>query len=289
MASAIVSQIAALQRAMGVPLGVKPGPTPEWQFPVNMQRQYQKRLLSLVQDIQALYTKLVLSQTERIFQQRDRISLRSDDMLDDLNQLNNLFNIQGDVIRDQRFLQLTSGIPLGISGFNVEQWARIIRSKFGIPLFTSEPWLAAMVKSWNIQNSLLITGMLEDQRKNVQSIVLRNFSAGLRHEAMILEIQKAFGVSENRAKLIARDQTNKLNGDLMKQRQQEVGLTHYIWRDSADQRVRPSHRRFNGNRYSWSPFGGEEAPEGNPGQPIRCRCFGDPIFDDIDKELKELL
>lgn len=293
MAKHTISIIAALQTNAGIPLGVRPGKTPTWLYPIRWQREYQFKLVTMVKEIQTLYTETVLSQTEQIFKERDVIAgradnTRADDGLDNLNTLNNTFNIQAQAVKDARFLQVTGGIPRGIENFNGLQWAKIIRAKFGIPLFTTEPWLAPMLKAWGQQNSLLITGMLDDQRKNVESIVLRNFSNGQRHTTMIGEIQDSFGVTQNRARLLARDQTNKLNGDMMKQRQEDVGLTHYFWRDSDDKRVRTSHQGFDGKRYSWDPQGDDRAPEGNPGQPIQCRCWGDPDFSVIDEELKEV-
>lgn len=84
-------------------------------------------------------------------------------------------------------------------------------------------------------------------------------------------------VGESRAALIAVDQIGKFNGIITKLRQEKLGIKSYIWRSVGDERVRVTHKAFNGNKFSWD----KGSPEGHPGQPIRCRCFAEPLFEEI--------
>ena len=97
-----------------------------------------------------------------------------------------------------------------------------------------------------------------------------------------LEIEARFDVSESRAALIARDQVGKFYGALNRARQEDLGLTHFVWRTANDERVRPEHVRLDGQRFSWSKL----PAEGYPGQPINCRCNADPdvesLLDSLD-------
>jgi SPP1 gp7 family putative phage head morphogenesis protein len=97
------------------------------------------------------------------------------------------------------------------------------------------------------------------------------------------ELEQRYDVSQSRAALISRDQTNKFNGELNKARQTSLGIDGYTWRTSEDERVRPSHQAINGNHYAWE---GEPAPpEGHPGHPIQCRCQAEP---DVEATLERL-
>ena len=75
-----------------------------------------------------------------------------------------------------------------------------------------------------------------------------------------------------RAKLIARDQTAKLFSNLSRIRQEDVGITGYIWRTVGDGAVRNSHAALDGKRFNW------DAPPsvGHPGDDYQCRCIADP-------------
>jgi len=74
---------------------------------------------------------------------------------------------------------------------------------------------------------------------------------------------------------LTRDQNNKMIGQLTGIRQRELGVEQYIWRTSADERVRPSHESKNGQRFWW------DAPPpdtGHPGYDIQCRCVAQAVI-----------
>ena len=96
-------------------------------------------------------------------------------------------------------------------------------------------------------------------------------------------------ITDRHAKLIARDQTSKLNSSLTKIRHQEVGIESYIWRTAEDERVvgtpgglypKPSNRAMHGDHYARNgrTFYYDRPPaDGSPGQAIQCRCVGLPV------------
>jgi SPP1 gp7 family putative phage head morphogenesis protein len=77
------------------------------------------------------------------------------------------------------------------------------------------------------------------------------------------------------ARFIARDQTAKLNGNLNRIRQTNLGVEEYIWVTVGDDRVRESHARKNGRIYRWDK---PPADTGHPGQDYQCRCIAQPIL-----------
>lgn len=79
---------------------------------------------------------------------------------------------------------------------------------------------------------------------------------------------------KNRSRLIARDQNNKLVGDLNQISHQQAGGEEYRWSTSRDARVRTTHAARNGKIFRWS----NPPEDGHPGQAIQCRCVAKFIF-----------
>jgi SPP1 gp7 family putative phage head morphogenesis protein len=102
-------------------------------------------------------------------------------------------------------------------------------------------------------------------------------------------LKKVGSITDDRARLIARDQTAKFVGSLNRIRQENAGIRRYIWRNQKDERVvgNPSGRYPKGNvkhRDHWSREGkiyrwDDPPADGHPGQPIQCRCYPEPVLD----------
>lgn len=120
----------------------------------------------------------------------------------------------------------------------------------------------------------LITSIPEQYLDKVEEAVYEAMANGLRHEEIISEIERIGGVTESRAKLIARDQVGKLNSDFSRVRQTDLGIEEYIWSTSGDERVREEHADLDGQTFRWD----DPPPDGHPGEAIQCRCVATPIF-----------
>jgi SPP1 gp7 family putative phage head morphogenesis protein len=95
-------------------------------------------------------------------------------------------------------------------------------------------------------------------------------------------IQQQYSVSESHARMLARDQVAKLNGQLAQEQQRDAGVTEYIWRSMDDSRVRKRHKELDGQRFRWSepPVVDERTNRReHPAGDYQCRCFAEPIFD----------
>ena len=94
---------------------------------------------------------------------------------------------------------------------------------------------------------------------------------------------------KERAQVIARDQTSKMNTNINQIRQTALGIQEYIWRTSEDSRVvgapggkYPQGNAMHGNHYvrNGKIFRWDEPPDdGHPGWPIQCRCVALGIVD----------
>lgn len=125
------------------------------------------------------------------------------------------------------------------------------------------------------ENVALIKTIPEEYFKKIETLVFNGTVQGRTAGSMIKHIQKVGKVTENRARVIARDQSSKLNSALNQQRSQNLGVEEYIWRTAGDERVRDSHRSKNGKVFRWD----SPPPDtGHPGQDIQCRCVAQAII-----------
>ena len=144
-------------------------------------------------------------------------------------------------------------------------------------------------------NVALIKSVPGQYLDRVHETVTAGWSSGIRWESLVEQIQRDGDITENRAKLIARDQTAKLNSAFNQERQQQVGIERYEWSTSEDERVRPEHAAmetldvgFGPGVFSWADpplkdsSGGEPC---HPGEDIQCRCVAIPV---VDMEALEL-
>lgn len=251
-----------------------------WLFPHNAERQLQANITKTVDVIHSLTKAIVFPQLQRLGAEAAR--MRGDSWTDDIDSLSQQLRIQIDQQAPDENI-VTAGTAREVSEFNAGEWRTIMRGALGIDIFTPEPWLRDELRSWSREAAGLITTLEDDAVKQVSLWTNRGIRQGWRWEDIAKNIEDRFDVSRSRARFIARDQTAKLNGELTERRQTQTGVTHYIWRDSRDERVRgnpaglypkaiPSHWARNGNRYAW-----DDPPEGGaPGRDYNCRCTAEP-------------
>lgn len=182
---------------------------------------------------------------------------------------------------DEKLTALAKRRGLTISSINKLATDRNWKRVTGIDLSLTEPWLESAMATYANMNASLITSIRDKLLGEVETIAQQGLINGTRWETIASDIQDRFSVSESKAALLARDQTNKLNGQLTEIRQRELGFTKYIWRTMGDDRVRESHREKEGNVYSWDD---PPADTGHVGQDYNCRCYGEPYFVELFEE-----
>lgn len=114
--------------------------------------------------------------------------------------------------------------------------------------------------------------------------------AGDRYEGMIKVIQERYGVSKNKAKFLARQETNLLVAKFKAARYTENGIRYYKWRSvvgSPNHPVRPMHKKLNDESLAGKLFRfddppittepGESQRRNNPGEDFNCRCTAIPV------------
>lgn len=168
-----------------------------------------------------------------------------------------------------------------------QQNKRETRRVLGVDVLQTEPYLQPLVNDWVSENVALVRSVAEQGLGDLEKTILRMVRDGESTRAVRKELVEAFDLSKNRAKLLARDQVSKLNGQLTEERQTRLGVTEYIWHTVEDQRVRPDHDKLDDKRFKWaSPpvtvrTGRRSGERNNPGGDIQCRCWAEPVLDKL--------
>jgi SPP1 gp7 family putative phage head morphogenesis protein len=174
-----------------------------------------------------------------------------------------------------------------------KQQANYLKRVANVPVSGVAP--AAKLEAWRQQNLSLIRSLGQDQIQQVGDILRPAQNQGLRWEDVADEIQTRLGVGESRARLIARDQTNKWNGAMQQQTQTDAGIASYKWVTANDQAVRgrpggvyakskENHWDLQGTIHRWDapPTIPGTDVQSHPGGRIQCRCQAVPIVPWLD-------
>jgi SPP1 gp7 family putative phage head morphogenesis protein len=129
----------------------------------------------------------------------------------------------------------------------------------------------------------LITSIPQQHFERLRKAIDDSFTAGQRWEDLATSVKEIGGITDRRARLIARDQTGKMSAAFNQERQTSLGITEYIWQDVGDGRVRPSHAAMNGRRCRWDSPPLVDGENVHPRESINCRCISAPILDLADR------
>lgn len=122
---------------------------------------------------------------------------------------------------------------------------------------------------------------------DLHEIVAESAATGYRHDHLIDDIQRLYGVSQRKARFLARQETALFMANYRRERFTAAGLRRYKWSTSHDIRVRPydddtaqkkygDHRVLDGQFFYYDT----KAPAHlmsckkpcNPGEDFKCRC-----------------
>lgn len=168
-----------------------------------------------------------------------------------------------------------------VGEYNHNEMNRQWISKLGVAPIMAEPWLRPKMEDWVENNTDLITNIKAKTLNDVRQIVRNGIDEGRLQRDMAKDITAAMETTKARGILIARDQVGKMFGSMTKARNEDAGLTHFVWVDAGDSRVRPEHRRLNGNTYSWA-LGADGL---YPGMAVQCRCVASGVMNEMKEDL----
>ncbi len=139
-------------------------------------------------------------------------------------------------------------------------------------------------------NVALIGGTDLAQHTKLVELFKRAQSQGVRHEDLVAGVRAVMGIGQNRAKLIARDQTVKHNAASNRAQAEAAGVTEYTWRITKDDSCRPMHKALEGtvHRYDNPPVTNKQGDRNNPGGDYNCRCLAQPIIKPVQSLFADL-
>jgi SPP1 gp7 family putative phage head morphogenesis protein len=204
------------------------------------------------------------------------------------------FNDQIDNVAEEFFAEFTNSrlreiaadIGRRTSSFQRQQVVEQFRAALGIDIVQAEPWLEPKIQAFTSENVALIKSIPQRYFTGVERDVVQAMRQGLRWEELAKDLDRRYEVAEGHAKLVARDQVGKFMGELNKTRQENLGVKEFIWRTAEDNRVRESHHLLEGQTFSWDDLPEVDGEQAAPGQPIQCRCEGEPVLTEFFEALE---
>lgn len=141
--------------------------------------------------------------------------------------------------------------------------------------FKNSHYVNNVLQATYAENVSLIKSIPAQMHDKVQGIVMRGVQTGNDQHHIVTELQKQFGVSERRARFIARDQTQKANSAVAMARSEEAGIEYGFWMHrSGSKKPRKTHIAMNGKRFKLSEGLYDSAVKRNvkPGIEPGCLC-----------------
>lgn len=175
------------------------------------------------------------------------------------------------------------GIASAVDAHNRNEVKRDFQRIAKVNPLLDDAGLRQRFKEFSRQNANLIQDLDDEALSRVESRVREGIQSGERYETVAKSISEQTNIAKSRAKLIARDQTSKLNSDLNRVRQRKNGIRRYEWMSASDSRVRDSHVDLHRTIRRWD---NPHPTEGHPGDAVNCRCVSRGIVKDVLNDLE---
>ncbi|EKT4497371.1 minor capsid protein [Pseudomonas putida] len=245
--------------------------------------QYNAKLQRLVKQVKADISKEVMPLVRQLAPEYTQDTVATVDAWSDLitNAMNFLFAKWG----SERVSVGAQRIAGEFVQASVKKSERDMKTSVGIDVFSGSKTMQDYLHASAQQNAQLIKSIPAKYLEEVQTLVMANMRSGMRPSFIEKALQEQFGVTQRRAKMIARDQTSKIQGELAEKQQKGAGFEYFQWIDSDDQRVRHRHHEiankvtaYGKGIYRWDdlPLSDKGVPI-KPGSDYSCRCIARPV------------
>lgn len=119
------------------------------------------------------------------------------------------------------------------------------------------------------RNVALVRDISDEARGRISDIVFRGLQERKPTRDVAREINAAVQLGRDRSLRVAMDQTQKLSAQLDQERQEQLGITEFIWIHSDKKNFRPEHKERDGKTFAWNSEVGQNDP---PGRLPFCGC-----------------
>lgn len=205
-------------------------------------------------------------------------------------------------VSESQFLQTTASLERKLAGVMPAELAESMRldNLFDTTLWRIEKNFKQTIKGITVAPDLtpdqmkrIATGYSENVQKYIadftekETLALREqvktaYLSGNRYESLVGTIQKSYGVTQDKAKFLARQETSLMRAEYTKVRYEDIGSNKYKWKcvaGSPAHPVRPHHLLLNNTTQLWSspPVVNQNGDRMHPGQDYNCRCTAHAI------------
>jgi SPP1 gp7 family putative phage head morphogenesis protein len=236
-------------------------------YPLAIERQYkidlQKHFKSIAEELWRVLTKENYERWVADYKRHDanepiilipeKDLKRADAFENEINQVIGTLRGHIEKMKDSRGLSddLRKTV-VGTYVFSKNQWRKQVQKVVGAEYSTDERWWEKARKAWINENEVLCAAWPEEFLKKVSNVMYTGVRSGWLWGDMAGELRKIEGdMTGRRAELIARDQVGKLNGQLSRFRQTELGLNYYVWTAVGDERECEICRLIDGALCRW--------------------------------------
>jgi SPP1 gp7 family putative phage head morphogenesis protein len=268
-------------------------------LPIEARLKYEEYLLALVRKVSFLIKKSLV--IDGVFTEDYKKLIRTDNEFNyDFENIIKL--IEAKIVSELNlFLKRISRVAVLTEKFNYKAVEKSLNGvKKSIPALKNTHVQNEM-RMWVSENVRLIKTIPEKMLTKVEEIVYTAVRTGVTHTELSKRLVESFGLAKKRAIIIARDQINKLSGNLTRVRNLELGIIEYKWSTSKDERVRHSHEVLEGKTCSWENVDVYKSVDksvdkgvynskkwlqrksiggtiSHPSQDVLCRCTSIPII-----------
>ena len=242
---------------------------------------YRRELLALVDQVRSQMETLIVPLLESL-----EPEFLKDDFSDDLDDAFRGIRQQYDDMEE--FATSRAERMVGtVDRAHEIRYMRELQRKVGIDMrgLIQSEGLQGTLRATTKVNVNLIESIPAEYFSKIEKLVYQNTLTG-RTDARSLR-QAIFEIGESteeRARLIARDQVAKLNSAVNTERNLALGIVEYIWRatggKTGDGRTRDRHRHAHGNVYRFDDPKVKGSISGfvNPGEDVQCRCSAEAVI-----------
>lgn len=160
--------------------------------------------------------------------------------------------------------------------------ARQTRAALGVEVPTLDTAIPSAIDRFVSKNLTRIRSIDDKLIGEVEAIMLDAWDDGLSEAEVAALIEKRIGVAETYARFLARDQMAALYAQITRARHDELGVRLFRWWTQGDSHVRESHAVKHRRVF---PYDGSRAPSFFPVDEYGCRCWEEPVFDEIAQAL----
>ena len=266
------------------------------QIPQSAEREYIRVVNEYMRLLKVEIEKALPELKDSYKKNRDidiKDGIRADSFTDLMLKINEIFSrIKSSVIKKVLGFGLEKKLR-DVATINrkmtTKEWRKSIKSTLGVDIredYYLGDFYKDQIEEWIKDNIDLISTIPNDSLDKMRELVYSGYMSGKTTTRILKEIQRAYKVNLKHAKLIARDQTAKLNGQIQRHQQIDAGITEYIWCTCGDERVRASHKALDGKKFSWdNPPLNSDGRACHPGEDYQCRCIGRPVFNSSNLNL----